>query len=752
MQIHKNQILNSVPIIAIGMISVPMQVLMMQELISQFYGNELCIGTTLAFWLIWTATGSGLLPKLLPAPIRVQHRIAIIQLAWAFVIPCTLWLVRSAKSVIGIPAAEMAGFSHMLIITTIVLGPFCLLSGYLYTLVCHWKEDETRRFSPPRVYTLESIGAGLGGLLASFIFIRALNSFQIGLFLSGFSLFSAWILLSPHTQRLRFTLPILLGYCILWYFSVSIQTRLDALYFPNQSIVLSKNTPYGQIHITRLQDQTNVYQNGLWMYTSPDPLSAESSVHFALLQHPAPKRVLQISGGVDLLREILKHPSVQHIDYVEINPALIQMIRRQIPGAKSLVTDPRIHIHHMDARQYIDRYGTSYDVILSNLPNPYTNQLNRFYTLEFFKAVKNRLNSQGIFTFQVRAEENVINPELSDFLSMLSATVRDVFPDLTILPGEVQHWLASTTPGLTFSNPDRLQSRINERRLQTRYIRYYFIQYTLSRDRIAQVMEQIHPTSQRNTDFKPLGYYYDTVLWVAHFSHGFKTVYQEFSKLHLSRWIFFIAVLFLIIFLLQQWKKTLRWRKLHILASIWIVGFTEISLEIILILGFQILWGATYQILAILIASYMLGLSLGSLRAWKLYQLKKARFETFRRIQAIVSLYVLLCIGTVLFSRWMLHQPFHSLIPPVFVLLTLFAGSLGGFQFVLANHLYIHSKKELSHQAGFLYSSDLSGSAFGAFICSVLLIPILGIIHCLLLLSLMNGCISVLMYLKKNNA
>ena len=749
MQFHKNQILNSIPIIVIGMSSVIMQILMMQELISQFYGNELCIGTTLAFWLIWTAAGSGLLPKLFPMPVHAKNRIAALQLIWVILIFFTLWFLRSVKHWTHIPASEMLGFIPIMIMTAMILGPFCLLSGYLYALACHWKHTESSHFSPPQVYTLESIGAGLGGLLASLIMIHTLSSFQTILLVSGINLFSVFIMTKSVKRRLCLTWPVLTGYIILWIVSPDIQNRLDMLSYPNQSIVLSKNTPYGQIHITRLQDQYNIYQNGLWMYTSPDPLSAESSVHFALLQHPAPKRILQISGGIDLLNEILKHPSVQRIDYVEINPALTKMIVKSIPGAKQLLTDTHIHIHHMDARRFIEQSGQSYDVILSSLPNPYTNQLNRFYTLDFFKEIKNHLNDQGLFAFQVRAEENVINPELSDFLSMLSATVRDVFPDLTILPGEIQHWFASTEPGLTFSNPDRFQKRIDNRQLQTRYIRKYYIQYTLSHDRVCRISEYIHPTSQRNTDFQPLGYYYNTVLWASHFWHGFKSVYQKLSMLHGRHLAGSIMILFLLILFIQRWKSELPWDKMYLLGSIWIVGFTEISLEIILILGFQILWGATYQIMTMLIAAYMLGLSLGSLFALKFYQILSARFKTFSWIQMFMSFYILMCVISIIFFQRIQNHTMDRLIPPVFLLLTLFAGLLGGFQFVLANHLYIDSKKNLARQAGFLYSSDLSGSAFGAFVCSVLLIPILGITRNLLFLSLLNGCMGAIILLQK---
>ena len=52
------------PFLTFGFTSVMAQIILMRELVILFYGNELSLGTMLGVWLLWTAVGSALLPRL----------------------------------------------------------------------------------------------------------------------------------------------------------------------------------------------------------------------------------------------------------------------------------------------------------------------------------------------------------------------------------------------------------------------------------------------------------------------------------------------------------------------------------------------------------------------------------------------------------------------------------------------------------------------------------------------------------------
>jgi len=85
----------------------------------------------------------------------------------------------------------------------------------------------------------------------------------------------------------------------------------------------------------------------------------------------------------------------------------------------------------------------------------------------------------------------------------------------------------------------------------------------------------------------------------------------------------------------------------------------------------------------------------------------------------------------------------------LFPLLTAGAGFIGGYQFPLANRLYLRTGRSIERVAGFLYGVDLIGSSAGALVTSAFLIPILGIFPTLILLSTLNLCSMILLIMSR---
>ena len=97
------------------------------------------------------------------------------------------------------------------------------------------------------------------------------------------------------------------------------------------NLVESRDSIYGNIAVTARGTQFSFFENGLLLATTEDYLVAEETAHYPLLQHPQPKRVLLIGGGINgTVREILNHP-VERVDYVELDPAIIDTARRYLP-------------------------------------------------------------------------------------------------------------------------------------------------------------------------------------------------------------------------------------------------------------------------------------------------------------------------------------------------------------------------------------------------------------------------------------
>ena len=191
----------------------------------------------------------------------------------------------------------------------------------------------------------------------------------------------------------------------------------------------------------------SLYENGLITGHTPDQSAAEEAVHYALLEHPAPRKILLIGGGASgSIAEALKHPTVERIDLVELDPALIAHGETIFPSGRSSLSDPRVHLHYADGRHYLNSTHDTFDVIIVNVPDPQTAQLNRFYTAEFFRSAREHLAPGGLFALQLRSSEETISPDLAEFLRCIDRTLREVFPYVVAIPGETIHFFAATRP------------------------------------------------------------------------------------------------------------------------------------------------------------------------------------------------------------------------------------------------------------------------------------------------------------------
>ncbi len=77
----------------------------------------------------------------------------------------------------------------------------------------------------------------------------------------------------------------------------------------------------------------SVYENGVVLFNVPDPAAAEEAVHYALLEHPSPRSLLLIGGGLNgSIAQALRHPTLERVDYVELDPAILDLAREYFPN------------------------------------------------------------------------------------------------------------------------------------------------------------------------------------------------------------------------------------------------------------------------------------------------------------------------------------------------------------------------------------------------------------------------------------
>ena len=293
-------------LLLIGFTATTAQILLMRELLVVFYGNEISLGLLLANWLFWTGIGSGLFGRkgawLFKDP---RKAMAGLQTLLAVTLPLTILAVRSSKGVFLNVPGEILGPWPMFLTTLVVLCPFCLFSGGMFSvgsrLVCQ-ETGAVPASATGSVYLLEALGSGIGGLIASLMLVRHYTSFQVAFCLGLLNLLAASSLIfrEPLWRRVAYGAVVAVFVAGVFPFGAPwMETLSLARLWQGFHLLTSQNSAYGNLAVVETDSSRTLLENGLVLFTAPDPQAAEESVHFALLQHPAPRSVLLIGGGLN---------------------------------------------------------------------------------------------------------------------------------------------------------------------------------------------------------------------------------------------------------------------------------------------------------------------------------------------------------------------------------------------------------------------------------------------------------------------
>jgi spermidine synthase len=92
----------------------------------------------------------------------------------------------------------------------------------------------------------------------------------------------------------------------------------------------------------------------------------EMLVHPPLLTHPEPKSILVIGAGDGgTLREVLRHPTVERVLWVEIDPEVVAVSREHLPGiCAGVFTDPRVALHYAPGETFVRDLAGEIDVVI----------------------------------------------------------------------------------------------------------------------------------------------------------------------------------------------------------------------------------------------------------------------------------------------------------------------------------------------------------------------------------------------------
>lgn len=136
--------------------------------------------------------------------------------------------------------------------------------------------------------------------------------------------------------------------------------------------------------------------------------------------HPGVKTSLVVGLGTGSTSGWLAVvPTMQRVDVVELEPAVLDVARQCAPVNMNAMRNPRMHTMIGDAREVLLASPTRYDLIFSEPSNPYRAGVSSLFTKEFYEASSRRLNDDGLFLQWVQ------------MYSIDAATMRTIYATLT---------------------------------------------------------------------------------------------------------------------------------------------------------------------------------------------------------------------------------------------------------------------------------------------------------------------------------
>ncbi len=757
-------------IVAWGAQAIITQTVLLREAIVLMSGSEFAWGVVLFAWLLGVAIGAaigGRVAERLADQGRSTHTALVLVLLLLGVASCAdIWFFRGARAWLGVDTGELLPLPKTAFAALLLVTPTSTFVGMAFPLACRVGRtaaaDDGGLLSFGQVYTLESVGSLLGGTVFTFWMVEALAPIEAALVcLAVTAAIGTALLAMAANGRRRAVAPAVVAAAAIGMAALAggrlnrglVERRWHSI-APGYALVAEAETRYQNLAVGRRAGQFTLYSDGHVVADFPDPYTFVPLAHFWMCQHPSPRRVLVLGGGVEgLLAEILRHP-VESVDYVEPDPRVIELVRPLLADAdRRALADPRVAVHYTDARYFVKTQRDRFDLVIARLPDPTSALAARLYTDEFFGELRRAMTPKAVLCTMVAAAPGELSAASREYLASMRATLARRFADIIIGWGDPAQVLAATAPALISVEPSVLVGRFKERGIEAPLFDPAWFQGAtdwLDPDKVSWRKRDLDAATSPpvSTDLWPIVYLQRLTLWERATSGGLATgpclrIIEKLRSINLAEVIAAFVAMGLTTLVVYRLRGRSRagWGDGAVVLSVGTTGLATMALSIIWLFAFQSLYGYVYQRIGWIIALFMGGLVIGCGAAARLAERADAsRLQRIRRMLIGVDLLIaLLAIGCPLALRGLgsleAGRAGLVLVEGSISALVVMTGLLGGAAFPLAGRLRLSSTRRPGIAAGSVVGADHAGACVGALVCGILLVPVFGIVTAALLLA-----------------
>jgi spermidine synthase len=538
-------------------------------------------------------------------------------------------------------------------------------------------------------------------------------------------------LLAPNA--IYFLLPFCVLFCLAFgadkalmrYVRIVKWTKL----LPKEALIGSFRTAQAEYLYGIYHGQWVAVREGSVCEALPNESSTGRIAAIGLCQNPDARRILVVGSGLGLCYEFLRLPQIECVTWAHCDSEYVREVDRFIPP-EFKVSDERFHRLSGDVRSLLSKERQYYDLVILNLPDATSSVLNRYYTLEFYRQIKEALRPGGVLGIRIAGGENIMGTELINLGASTKLTLEKVFSQLVLTPGEDTWFIASDSGKLT-GDPGSLRDRFATIKGGAGVFPPEALLSVYLPDRAAAALENYSGADLPeklliNRDSRPLTHLYSLLL-AAKQSGAPSTKFVKYLVLA-GLLAFVVPILVFIvlraIYILRKESLGLKTAQQGNASSfdssflVFSTGWVGIGVMIVLMYLYQTYFGSLYLYIGVISSVFMVGLTGGAV-------LIRHLLLGRRSIQPQILLFAAILVHTLILAAiifWPGEQWTHLSFAVAFFLCGLCTGSY----FPLAAKQLADSAFESGEAGSKLETADHIGASAGGLLTSLALVPVLG--------------------------